>query len=439
MSLSARTYLGFAAPGFFMALTAIPTYITLQKFYVDHVGLAAGSVGLVLGASRVLDALTDPLIGWISDQTRSPLGRRKPYLILGGLLCGLSLWPLLQPAGDVGALYLFTWISIFYLGAALIQVPYTAWTADLTKDYAARTRLAGFGQLALLAGTLVALGAPQFADTAERELRVLAVLALIAIPLTLGPAIFWVQERAQGPLAPGLSHRGAPFDALRLPFADSRIRRFALAYALNALGNTLPLTLTLFYFAHVLQIDPGAPLLLYFLAAMACIPLWTYVGNRLGRGRAWQGAILISTLAQVPALFLGPETWPLFFASALVTGACLGAEFTLPQAMQADLADEDRQRTGKDRAATHYALWSVTINLATALGAGLALTFIDAAGFQAGLAAHAQVPSATAAIALGYAVLPALFKLPALALLQGFERNTSGPSAETLALYRRHS
>lgn len=424
MRLSPLTYLGFAAPGFFMALTAIPTYITLQKFYVDEIGIAAATVGLVLVLSRILDAFTDPLIGWMSDRTSGRLGRRKPYMLLGGALCAISLWPLLQPNNEVTAAYLFTWISIFYFGAALIQVPYAAWTADLTKDYATRTRLSGYGQLALLLGTVIALGAPQAVEGVEQQLYILAIISLVAIPVTIGPAVFLVRE--QKAVTPP---SGGPFDALLLPFNQPRLRRFAIAYGLNALGNTLPLTLTLFYFDHVLDEDPSAPLLLYFLAAMAFIPIWTYLGNKIGRGVAWQRAILISTLAQFPMFLLGPETTNLFYISALITGACLSAEFTLPQAMQADLADEDTASSGKDRAATHYAFWSVSINITTALGAGLALSLIGWAGFipgaSVGESANVQPKSAVWAIAIGYACLPALFKMPAWLILANFEKPQS--------------
>ena len=421
MHLPILTYIGFALPGLFMALTAIPTYITLQKFYVDSVGLAAATVGLVLFASRLIDAVTDPLIGWVSDRLQTPLGRRKPLMLLGGGICGISLWPLLQPASEVGAAYLFVWISLFYLGAALIQVPYTAWTADLTKDYTARTRLASVGQIALLIGTVIALALPGFVEGEQAQLQVLAIFALLVLPLSILPAIFLVQETNKRSAA-----HGGPFDALTLPFALPILRRFGLAFTLNALGNTLPLTLTLFYFDYVLELDPAAPLLLYFGAAIAFVPLWTYAGNRFGRHRAWRFAILATTLLQAPAALLGPETAWMFFLIALIVGLFLAADFTLPQALQADLADYDQSQTGQDRAATHFALWSLTVNMATAAGAGLALWFIDMGGFIAGEVTGTagdthQSTRAITFIAIGYAGLPMVFKLPAWWLMGRYE------------------
>ena len=428
MRLPLSTYVGFALPGFFMALTAIPTYITLQKFYVDGVGLAAATVGWVLLFSRLIDAVTDPLIGWVSDRLRSPLGRRKPLMLLGGAVCAVSLWPLLQPGEGVGWPYLFAWISVFYLGAALIQVPYTAWTADLTKDYGERTRLASVGQIALLVGTVLALAAPSAFEGERAQLMALALFALIALPLTLLPAVILVREEQAAPeeAAPEGAAKSGPFDALALPFALPILRRFGLAFALNALGNTLPLTLTLFYFTYVLELDPAAPLLLYFGVAIAFVPLWTYLGNRFGRHRAWRFAILATTLLQAPAAFLGPETAWMFYLIAIFVGLFLAADFTLPQALQADLADYDAAQSGRDRAATHFALWSLTVNIATAVGAGLALLFIDFGGFVsgaiAGTAGQAPQPaSALVYIAIGYAGLPMVFKLPAWWLMRGYE------------------
>lgn len=421
MRLSFWTYVGFATPGFFMALTAIPTYITLQKFYVDDLGLAAATVGTVIFLSRMLDAISDPIIGWVSDRLVTPLGRRKPLLLLGGVLCGLSLWPLLQPGGQVGAGYLFIWLSVFYLGAALIQVPYTAWTADLTKDYTQRTRLASVGQIALLIGTVLALAVPSGFEGTRAQLYAITLFALIALPLSILPAIFLVKE-AEAPL----TAHGRPFDALMLPFRQPILRRFGLAFALNALGNTLPLTLTLFYFDYVLELDPGVPLLLYFGVAIAFVPLWTYLGNRFGRHRAWRFAILATTVLQAPAALLSPDTAWVFYLISVGVGLFLAADFTLPQAMQADLADYDQSQTGKDRAATHFALWSLTVNIATATGAGLALWFIGFGGFIGGEIAGtagstAQPSSALTFIAIGYAGLPMVFKLPAWWLMRNYD------------------
>jgi Na+/melibiose symporter-like transporter len=63
----------------------------LLRYLTDYVGLAAGLAGLLIAVSKVYDAVTDPLMGWVSDNTRSRLGRRRPWLLVGTLLCGLAL------------------------------------------------------------------------------------------------------------------------------------------------------------------------------------------------------------------------------------------------------------------------------------------------------------------------------------------------------------
>ena len=210
-------------------------------------------------------------------------------------------------------------MSIFYLGAALIQVPYTAWTADLTKDYGARTRLAGYSQFAILIGTLVALFTLALFDgEVGQQLYWLSWLATAAVFGTVFPAILLVREPR--PLPP--SHQGGIFDAFVLLRQIPELRRFAFAYALNSLGNTLPLTLTLFYFDFVLDLK-ATFLLVYFLSALAFIPLWTYLGNRYGRHRMWRLAILSTTVLQAPAALLSPETAWVFIPISLIVGAFL--------------------------------------------------------------------------------------------------------------------
>ena len=100
MRVSGLTSFGFALPGFFMALTAIPTYITLQRFYVVDLGLAAGLVAWVIFWARMLDAVTDPLIGWLSDRLNTPLGRRKPLIFWVGSCVWSPFGPYCSPADN---------------------------------------------------------------------------------------------------------------------------------------------------------------------------------------------------------------------------------------------------------------------------------------------------------------------------------------------------
>ena len=104
----------YAAPAFSLAVVGIPIYVYLPKFYTDVVGIHIGVLGLLLLAVRLFDAITDPLIGVISDRTRTRFGRRRPYMALGSLaLAGVIYLIFNPPEGTPGFETLWFCISIF--------------------------------------------------------------------------------------------------------------------------------------------------------------------------------------------------------------------------------------------------------------------------------------------------------------------------------------
>ncbi len=84
--------ISYALPALALAVVGIPVYVYMPKFYTDVMGLSAATAGSVLLAVRLFDALSDPLCGWISDRSRAPLGRRRPYILLGSVPLAVSLW-----------------------------------------------------------------------------------------------------------------------------------------------------------------------------------------------------------------------------------------------------------------------------------------------------------------------------------------------------------
>lgn len=83
--------ISYALPALALAVVGIPVYVYMPKFYTDVIGLSAATAGSVLLAVRLFDAISDPLCGWISDHSRTPLGRRRPYILLGSVPLAASL------------------------------------------------------------------------------------------------------------------------------------------------------------------------------------------------------------------------------------------------------------------------------------------------------------------------------------------------------------
>ena len=143
-----------------LAVIGLPVAIYIPPFYSGTLGLDLAAVGLILMVARLSDVVTDPLIGGLSDRTRTRWGRRRPWVALGVPVMMVSAFMLFVPRGEVTNLYLLIWISAIYFGFTLISIPYGAWGAELSGDYGERNRISGAREIFLLLGLLIAITAP---------------------------------------------------------------------------------------------------------------------------------------------------------------------------------------------------------------------------------------------------------------------------------------
>src|ERR1700677_1501134 len=117
--LTLKTKLLYGAPSFAGAGMVIPIFINMPKFYADNVLVPLGYLAMAIAIARSLDALSDPLMGWISDHTHTRLGRRRPYILLGAPLCGVAFFCLLNPpialkGKDAAIWFLVSFILFFF-------------------------------------------------------------------------------------------------------------------------------------------------------------------------------------------------------------------------------------------------------------------------------------------------------------------------------------
>src|SRR5215471_14636953 len=107
--LSWKIKLLYGAPNFAGAALVIPILVNMPKFYSDVVLVPLGYLAIAIALARSLDALSDPIMGWISDRTRSPWGRRRPYLVIGAPLCGFAFWALMSPWKSLSGIEAAIW------------------------------------------------------------------------------------------------------------------------------------------------------------------------------------------------------------------------------------------------------------------------------------------------------------------------------------------
>lgn len=415
----------YALPGFALAMPTIPAAVFLPSLYGTELGLAAAGAALLI--ARASDVVTDPLVGALSDRWRFRVGRRKPWILLGALLGGFSLIQLFQPPAGVTAGYVTLWAVLLYLGWTMINVPYTAWGAEMSGDYHERVRITAAREGVMLFGIFAAGTVPVWAASAGLSERdALAIISWMAV-IAGGPFILAMLWRVPDPLpraaaapAPSFSVRGT-IAAMRGLSTNKPFLRLLGAWLVNGLANGIPSTLFLLFLEHRLQADQterGVLILVYFLAAVLAIPLWSKLSAAYGKHRAWCFAMILTCAAFAWVPLLQPGAILAFGVVCVVTGMGLGADLALPPALQADVIDFDTLRHRRHRAGLFFALWSMVTKLALALAVGLTFPTLALLGFDPKAAANA--PTALWSLAVIYAWVPVVLKLIAIALVWAF-------------------
>ena len=414
--LSALQLIAYGLPGLPLAVLLLPLFVILPTYYADDLGLGLATVGGVLFFARIWDVVSDPLIGTLSDRTRSRFGQRRPWLVIGTPLAIVGAWALFHPPAWVDGGYLLVATILLYLGGTMIMLPYTAWAAELSDDRHERSRIAAAREVAIVMGTLLAIALPAAlglsrADVVDGTAWALVILIPLAVLLAVTVLPDPLPETRPGKVK---------LSGLTGMFRNRRFRLLVSAYFVNGVAYGLPATLFLLYAEHVLARPDWAWILLivYFASAIAGLPFWLFASRRIGKRRAWIAAMGMAALGFWPAVLLGQGDLAWFVAICVVTGLPLGAELVMPPSMQADVVEKDTQENGIRRTGTMFGIWGVATKVPLAVGVGIAFPLLELSGFDA--SAETNEASALLALAALYGLLPVIFKLAAIAIISRY-------------------
>ena len=427
--------LAYALPAFVVALPTIPVYIHLPSLYGVHLGLGLSTTGYILLAARLFDTVTDPLVGVLCDRFGFRGNNRKSWIAVGAIIAGLGLFKILNPPMGVDGGYLLVWSVVLYAGWTMVAVPYLAWGAELSTDYDERTRITswreGLGLLGIVgAGVLTAVTASLgWSETASVGAIAWAAIALGAVIMPLMLRVVPEPDHSQKDLpVVGIRHLRAGARSL---IGNRPFLRLLSAWFLNGMANGIPAALFFIYLEHGLgagdQIRPVF-VLAYFFAAIASIPLWLRLSRRLGKHRTWCWSMICACAAFVVVPWIPEGAFAAFGVVCVITGMALGADLSLPPAIQADVVDYDELKNGRSRAGLQFALWSMSTKLALAVAVGLALPGLESAGFDP----LAPTEAGRQALTVIYALVPVVIKIAAIAIVWRFPL-----TAEKHAVIRR--
>lgn len=407
--------------------------------FVTAMGMSPATIGLVFLIFRAWDGFIDPFIGWLSDNTRTRWGRRRPFVFVGGVLTGL-LFPLLwlgQPDwSDSAKFYYLVGIGLlFYTAFSVWGVPYQSMMLEMSPDTDERTSISSyfsfFSKMASIVGTWIwaltqlpifnnpITGEP---DTLRGMRFVGLALGMLMLLLSVLPA-FFVKERNPEFIAKQPKVAFWPNFVLtfaNVPFRILAIFALVFGFGINLVQGQMFYLRTFYalkgdtvFSAQLTGIEGTASMVIGVLS----IPLFQWLCKRIGK----RETLTVSTVMILAATWLSWFTYnPAYPWLALVTGILLSPGYTgmwlVIPSMIGDVVDAEELKNGTRREGGFRAIFNWLNSFGISLAFGLAGVIVVWCGFEIAQKAN-QSAQTFLNMRLSFALLPTVFLVPALVLL----------------------
>ena len=388
--------------------------IMLPAFFTEVHGFEISVIGIIIFLSKLIDIITDPLVGWLNDKN---FFTRKAYLLIGGILSGLALTQLFLKQDIDQEIFLFVWLSILYLGWTMFQIPYLSIGYDLEKNYFLRTKLSATREFFILLGLFCSLGIPMFFSISNEKL--LENIVFIATLFGLMGLILFCS------LIPENKRTNEKKIKFKKVIKNLKknifFSKIFLVLVINNLANVFPMVLFAFFITYVLGGDDSnrqTTLFFYFLFAIMGVPFWTIISKKYGKKEVWSLSLFMSAMFFLLVFFLEDGNFVFFIIISCITGFCLGADLIIPPSIQADITDWHRSKFGEDISGVLFSIITFLNKFAFAVVSIFVFGIMGVLDFDTDGEINTNV---RLFIIISYALAPILLKLLAAYLLVNFK------------------
>lgn len=373
-----------------ITITVIGMYYLF--FLTDYVGLSPTLAGGIFMIGRIWDAFIDPVMGIVTDRTRTKWGRRRPFLLLAALPIGLLFFLMWSYPGagtdTLNAIYFTAAYMLFMTTLTLYYVPYLSLVAELTDDYNERTSVNNYRiVIQLLMGLVAAVIPKMIADSytdaflGYRMMGLAVGLFIVLIPLLL---FFRVQESERNFLQ---SKSPSPRfgSEIRLALASQPFRRLLLLYVGCYAASNVIEGFVIYYMKYWLGREEEMSYLLVtvILAGVFTLPLWTKLSQASGKKTTIICGLLLWAVSQLGWMLLTPgsPSYLVYLIGAIV-GAGYGVAHVIPWSMLPDVLDADELRTGLRREGLYSGIMTFFMKTSNSLAIFLIGILLEAAGYM---------------------------------------------------------
>ncbi|MDZ7844053.1 MAG: MFS transporter [Anaerolineales bacterium] len=405
--------------GFTLLISGVGFFLLIFYTDVAHIPPALASTALLVG--KIWDIINDPLFGWVSDRTESPLGRRRVYLIYGALplaLVSFALWAVPRGLSSTTA---FLWIVVSYAlfdtFFTITNVPFNALTAELTHDYDERTSLMAVASIGAVVGYLLGAVLPtlitgRFEDLTTGYLVMGAVFGGI-----VGLSIALVAWKVREPARSSAVQAGLPVMAsIRATFSNRPFILLLTAFAVVRLSFTLMQSSVPYFIRYQLN-SPGSMTLIMTLlmgSVGVFVYFWKWISDKTSKSRAYAVGLVIMGAGAVITFFIQEGQVAVMNAVVVLIGFGLSAHWVAPYAMLPDVIEHDEAATGERREGMYYGVYGLVDKIMRTLGVFIVGMGLEFFGYIPNVA---QTSRSLLGIRIIFGPLPALLLLLVFPLL----------------------
>lgn len=388
--LSTLTKLAYGSGDLGTAISAALRSFFLLFFLTDVARLSPAAAGSILLIGRFWDAFNDPMIGWLSDRTITRWGRRRPWILWGALPFGITFFMMwvVPPFDDTGKFIYYVIVSLLLDTAyTIVNVPYTALTPELTRDYDERTSLNSYRFAFSVGGALVSAVLHPIIVNQAPDLRTgYLISGLIWAVVSTIPCFIvfrYTYERPES-IATVEEDKNIPFrQQIRIAFSNVPYRYVIALYLCSWLALQLVSTVLVFFLTYYVGRPNQLPLTLLAIqgSSLFFLFVWSYASRKLDKRLVYLLGGSIWTVVQLLLYMIRPDQGHLIIPLGLLAGAGVSVAYLIPWAMMPDVIEVDELETHARREGVFYGFMVLLQKAGIGIGVFLVGQVMGAAGY----------------------------------------------------------
>ena len=376
------TTIAYGMPGLGAGYMYLLMSLYVMKFSTDVLLITPAVMGVIFSISRIWDAVSDPIAGYLSDRTTFKFGRRRTWMLISFIPISFGFLAVFSPPESMQGQSLDLWMMIailsFYSAITLLNVPHMALGAELSEDYHERTRLFGVRHIGFTLGSILALVSMSLLISEENnpdgDVRQLAgSLAFYAIGAMSLMIFFAVSKLKENPEFQNRVNKN-PFKAFRDVWINPHAKILIIVLFIENLGGAVIGVLTLYVTQYIVEAPAWAPLIIfaYMLPSALSVPLWIPLSRRFGKIRLWVFSLAFTGISFggifiIPFLDSITDRLIVMFIGAALGGMAAGCGGAIGPSVKGDVIDYDEYLTGERKEGSYFAALNFVFKSATGI------------------------------------------------------------------------